>query len=1003
MHDDLDDALQKEVPGQIFQFEEKIFGMSLTQLLSDAGAGTLLFSLTASMSLVPRIILCLLLALPILVLVHGKAGDQTLLQWIFLLVRARFVPRHTIWSSLHQEGSTGEQTDLPSVQSTWLRLDTLTRGLAGWFPQGGKKLSGTAWAILECEGRNISYLPMVDQVRLYRRFESFLAGLEFRLQFLTQVEQIQADLFAPLVAQKQALARLRNNPRLAALQAQQIRYQESQVQTCTIARHFIAVSVTGAEEAAKRLEGTRRGPLSFLWRLFSHPAQEPLSQDFLLGQLRIRLSVVTKMLQQLDIRSWILDDPEFLRTFAASIAPGASIPSFHPQTVQEQEGAKSALTSGQSRSTGLFQRAIHGFHGTFLYHSLLPQPRFEVEKIHPVDLLAPSAVAISPDDLELTLQRARRYQRYFALSDYGHHLRAGWVSELTGLGLPMLMSTIYDPIDSFFMTKRLEMHLVKLESQKLADQKSLRITRAHQYVEAEQIRHLVKELAAQRLKIFATQTTIGISAGSRARLEERTRYLFSHLRDMQLKVKRARYRQELLWQKSFPVCPPIELDLMKNLPSDVLSTFLHCSSGVIGTPTGVFLGWTGSGMTRRPVFFNPWDERKRLANPHMVIIGESGMGKSFTGKTLVSGLMGMGIADVVILDRDDDYLPLHHYLGNESQRYNLARGCPINFFDLPYSPSDIDPDDPTDLLSEFLDNHLIPGLSLLVCDANTLLSRSEEAYLMSMARTAYEEAGITSESLYSNPDLLLGCMPTLDELISIMERAQQSERAQALSRNMRQSLIDRLKSVAHLFSGQTSAALDKPLTIFSIHDLDDKWYAFMTFVVQNFLMRHRSLRRDERYLAYVVEEASYMLRHPAGRRYLETGSRGFRKLGIAQFTLSQHPREFLEEGQVVLSNAGAAIYLGMQPNAAAKLQLSSELERIITAAVPGMAVIRCGNEFAALTIAASTAHRALFTTDPVERKNLQMRRRERAQKMHIASPGEAMERKEAHHATPSIT
>src|SRR5207248_1460467 len=64
--------------------------------------------------------------------------------------------------------------------------------------------------------------------------------------------------------------------------------------------------------------------------------------------------------------------------------------------------------------------------------------------------------------------------------------------------------------------------------------------------------------------------------------------------------------------------------------------------------------------------------------------------------------------------------------------------------------------------------------------------------------------------------------------------------------------------------GQTSISLEKPLTVFSIHELNDKWYPLMTFTVQNFLMRHRALHQDEHYLAYVVEEASYMLKHPAG-------------------------------------------------------------------------------------------------------------------------------------------
>ena len=76
-----------------------------------------------------------------------------------------------------------------------------------------------------------------------------------------------------------------------------------------------------------------------------------------------------------------------------------------------------------------------------------------------------------------------------------------------------------------------------------------------------------------------------------------------------------------------------------------------------------------------------------------------------------TGLMGLGIADVVVLDKDDDYLPLHEELGDESQRYNLARGCPINLFDIPYGPQDVDPQDPQDLFSEFLANSLMTALS----------------------------------------------------------------------------------------------------------------------------------------------------------------------------------------------------------------------------------------------------------------------------------------------------
>jgi len=64
----------------------------------------------------------------------------------------------------------------------------------------------------------------------------------------------------------------------------------------------------------------------------------------------------------------------------------------------------------------------------------------------------------------------------------------GGKKKLTSLGLPMIITTRYQPIASAMMIKKLEVHLTKLESQQLADHKTLRITKADQKVEAEQVR-----------------------------------------------------------------------------------------------------------------------------------------------------------------------------------------------------------------------------------------------------------------------------------------------------------------------------------------------------------------------------------------------------------------------------------------------------------------------------------------------------------------------------------
>lgn len=1002
--------LVKEVAGHLFSFEEKIFGMSLIQLLTDSGILTGSISCTGSLPLVPRIVVCTACMLCTIVLVHGKFQGFSLLTWLSLLLRSKMLPGQTIWQSMqlsNQQATQENARRLPSVQATWIPFDTLSHGIGGKIQPQKKGERARYWMAFEIEGKNIRLFPENEQVRVFRRFERFLAGLEFHLQFISYTEQIDPLTAPALLIQKEALAKLAHTPRFQAFQRANLQAQEQQMTTCTRTRHFLIVSASSAEPAFQYPEGTSRSVLAAVFRLFSFQKGPKITRAQIHDQLRIRASVVRKAFQQLDMRVWPLEDHELLQLFACCLAPGRASPSFLPELTdaplvpsQKQKGTPQEFLQGGGTGSGiqmplemtpgtarpqpqqhaarvnqhLYRKQIRGMHGIFSYASSSAKVRFEPELLNIADVLAPSSVTVCPDVVQIQVGHQKRYARTFTLTGYGHHLLSGWVNTLHDLGLPLLISSHFEPIDSRFMIMKLEQALTKLESKRLSDQKTLRLPKADHTIEAEQIRLVTDALASKKLKLFDVSMTICIHAGTRERLEQRAHYLLSHLRTMQIQARPALYQQDLAWQS----CLPVGLDSLQNwvkLTSDVASTMLPGTSGIVGTPTGIFLGYSGDGdLARQPVYLNPWSADKKMANPHIVVIGETGQGKSWLGKTLATGFIGLGLADVVVLDKDDDYLPLHEEMKGESQRYTLARTCPINLFDLPFGPDDVDPDDPTDMLAEFFDNALVTGLSLLVTDEDTKLSKSEEAYLIAVARATYATRGITSEALRQKPTTLLLPAPTLADFLAQMQIISAS------SEGLRQSLLERLEKAAYLFqTGQTSISLEKPLTIFSIRGLDQKWFALMTYVVQNFLTRHRALRQDDRYLAYIVEEASYLLKHPAGRRYLEMGSRGFRKLGIAQITLSQHPRDFLEAGQVVLSNAGTVFYLGMQPTAVEKLNLPEELERLLLEGIPGQCVLRIGNEYAPLTIWSNPIYRTIFTTDPVERR--QARQKARGQEM----------------------
>ncbi len=787
--------LRKEVPGHLLQFEEKIFGMSLTQLLTDLGALFGLLAVTTSVPLVPRIVMNVLIMIGVLILVHGKVGDDTMLFRLYLIGRARFLPLRTVWRTPHAQIPKGEPG---SVQDCWIQLNELDHGMAGMVTerQNQKEPHAHYWAIFEVESQqNVRFLAETEQVRIANRLKQFLDGLGFPLKFIFLVETVDQEHDPALLAQRQVLSHADTTSQFYTLQRESLKHQQTSSQQCTVTRHFVIVSASTSELARRSVDGTQRSPLMHLFGLIWPKKALEVTREQVKSQLRIRVSLVKKALQHLDVHATLLDDAAMLQAYVSCLALGTHVPSYNVEVGDEEKPIDAENATGQHKafakeltvsmrkiaesgtSQHCWKKRITGLHRTVVYESHNNQARIEQGAMRLADLIAPSAVALLRDAVEVTVHGEKRYQRYYEITGFAPELMCGWQEELTGLSLPMIIMLRCDPIESRLMIKKLELHLTRLESQKLADQKALRLTKADQKVEAEQVRAVMDALARNKLKIFAVQMVIGIHASSTERLEQRANYLLSHLRDLQLRVRPLTRRHDMAWQACFPADLTV-LDTFTNLPSDVLSTFLNWSTGMVGTPAGAYLGTTGSGFSQRPVYFNPWDSQKKLPNPHVVICGESGMGKSWLAKTLILGLLCNRIADAVVLDRDGDYDAIHEYLRGESQRFNLAGRCPVNIMDIPYGPADVNLDDPGDLLAEFIENHLLLGLSLLYGET---LTKAQEAFLTHAAREAYAAKGLTLEAIRRDPNTLLREPPVFADLIQAMKNVPASSESMRLA------------------------------------------------------------------------------------------------------------------------------------------------------------------------------------------------------------------------------
>ncbi len=234
--------LLKEVPGHLLQFEEKIFGMTLTQLLSDLGATVSIIALTASVPLVPRIVVGVLLMIGVLIFVHASVGGYPLFYWLYLLGRFNCLPTQTIF---RPRGETGKKGEPGSIQECWMHLTTLDHGIAGVLTSRKSRDEPDAnyWVVFEVSSlQQVRFLAEAEQVRIYGRFQSFLDGLGFPLKFISLVEAADAERDPALVAQRQVLSELAATPQLQKVQRESLRHQQGSLPHCTTTRHFVVVS-----------------------------------------------------------------------------------------------------------------------------------------------------------------------------------------------------------------------------------------------------------------------------------------------------------------------------------------------------------------------------------------------------------------------------------------------------------------------------------------------------------------------------------------------------------------------------------------------------------------------------------------------------------------------------------------------------------------------------------------------------------------------------------------
>lgn len=178
-------------------------------------------------------------------------------------------------------------------------------------------------------------------------------------------------------------------------------------------------------------------------------------------------------------------------------------------------------------------------------------------------------------------------------------------------------------------------------------------------VEKESIVEFYTELKRKNNKIFNVNIFIEVYGKSVKELEDKVGEVVSELSGYGITVEQLSYEQREGFLSVYPLGEDKFKASANNMPTGTLASLYPYSYSSKNDVQGMLLGQTMDGGN---MFVDPWFRNTFLTNGNFVIIGESGQGKSYLNKKILSQQIAMGVS-CSALDPEGEYNELFRKLG----------------------------------------------------------------------------------------------------------------------------------------------------------------------------------------------------------------------------------------------------------------------------------------------------------------------------------------------------
>ncbi|MEX0931475.1 MAG: DUF87 domain-containing protein [Candidatus Paceibacterota bacterium] len=584
---------------------------------------------------------------------------------------------------------------------------------------------------------------------------------------------------------------------------------------------------------------------------------------------------------------------------------------------------------------------------------ILPQEIYEAGILELRDIIAPSALRITPKDFNL----GDKVGRTLFVISYPRFLTENWFSPIINLDKVFDISIFVHPVETAKVLRTFQKKVAEVQSQIHAREDKGLVRDPMLDTAYQDLEQLRDDLMQAQEKLFDVGLYITVYAENEHELDKAESEIRSILEAKLVYLKPALFQQEQGLKSVIPIGDD-QLMVHSKLNSSPLSSIFPFVSFDLTSDRGILYGVNRHNSSL--VIF----DRFSLENYNSVTFAKSGSGKSYATKLEILRTL-MFDAEVIVIDPEREYEYMADTIGGRYFNISLTSEHHINPFDLPIPAPDESPQDV--LRSNIV--HLV-GLFRIMLGG---LSPEEDAIMDRAITETYALKDITPESDFTNIEAPL--MSDFELVLAGMEGGE----------SLAQKLTKYTKGTWSGFINKPSNVdINKKFVVFSVRDMEDELKPAAMYIITHFIWN--TIRKNIKKRLLVIDEAWWMMKSDDTASFLFGLAKRGRKYYLGIATITQDVGDFMKSpyGIPIITNSSIQILLKQSPTAVDRVKetfnLTDEEKFLLLESDVGEGIFFAGMKHVAIKIIASYTEDQIITSDPSQVLAIKRAKQELAQK-----------------------